>query len=513
MGNRGLWNQHKDGKWYRFFDAPRAIISPESPATLRVLQLWAADTFDLTPWELVPFPSPLHSDLEVVYTIDKDCGLLTVAQWDSTNGVPSRLTRQIKLIEIYDPSIRTLDAVLAERGNVVEQLRILRPHPPAILPAMNWTIEPPTPLNELQFRCFVDFVRLWRFYLDDLSGWPDRLLLRTMAIGILRIAAWDFEVLVDTETADAPVTFSSLPRWSAPADDIFWFHGLLVTLYSPFESLDQAVENAQAYLKKGQCSTPTVRVLLLSLSHVTLVEISGPSAKCSPTLPLITNPSAIYPSPGFLALASLLTSQPRTMPWSDREEWGVNLPTEILETIVQALPPKDLVSFAQASFRVEKWYYASSSSVPQLGGLCVRSFEFSRPCCGEGYQPTGESVTCSTCYTWSHTPCLSLETLRPGEVFKCASCQQNGTCGDLEGGGIHRTYQTGQSTRRTACRVAVDGATKLLQLRTSEPAARRAELRGSTSGVTISPGETNYAICFNGILSGLAYELGDCDDG
>ncbi|RAH85131.1 hypothetical protein BO86DRAFT_386663 [Aspergillus japonicus CBS 114.51] len=513
MSGRGLWNQHVDGKWYRFFDAPRAIISPASPATLRVLQLWAADTFDLTPWELAPFPSPLHSDLDVVYTIDKDRGLLTVAQWDSTDGVPSRLTRQVKLANIYDPSVRTLDAVLAEKGNAVKQLRIPRPRLPAIFPAMDWPIEPPTPLNELQFRCFVDFVRLWRFYLDDLSGWSDRSLLRTMAMGVLRIAAWDFEVRFGGDTADVPATFSSLPRWPAPANDIFWFHGFLVTLYSPFESLDQAVHNAQAYLENSQCSTPTVRVLLLSLSHVTLLEVSGPSAECSPTLPLITDSSALHPSPGFRALASLLTSQTSKTPRCAREEWGVNLPTEIFETMVLALPSRDLVSFAQASLRVEKWYYASSSSVPQLGGLCVQSFEFSRPCCGEGYQPTGGSVACSICYTWSHTHCLGLGTLPPSEVFKCASCQQDATCSELGNGGIHRTYLTGRCTTPARCRVAVDGATRLLTLRTSEPAALRPELRGSTSGLTISPGETNYAICFNGVFSGLAYGLDDCDEG
>ncbi|PYI36997.1 hypothetical protein BP00DRAFT_411094 [Aspergillus indologenus CBS 114.80] len=511
MGNRGLWNQQKDGKWYRFFDAPRAIISPESPATLRALQLWAADTFDLTPWELVPFPTPLHSDLDVVYTIDKDRGLVTVAQWESTDGVSSRLTRQVELANIYDPSFRTLDAVLADKGNAVEQLRIPRPRLPAIFPAMNWPIEPPTPLNELQFRCFVDFVRLWRFYLDDLAGWSDRSLLRTMAMGVLRIAAWDFEVRFGGDPEEGPGVFSSLPRWSAPANDIFWFHGFLVTLYNPFESLDQAVDNAQAYLENSQCSAPTVRVLLLSLSHVTLVEVSGPIVKCSPTLPLITNSSALHPSPGFRALASLLTSQTWKTPRCEREEWAVNVPTEILETIVQALPSRDLVSFAQASFRVEKSYYASSS-LPQLGGLCVQSFEFSRPCCGEGYQPTGGSVACAACYTWSHTHCLGLGTLPPSEVLKCASCQQDATCSELDGG-IHRTYHTGRSTTPAGCRVAVDGATRLLTLRTSEPAARRPELRGSTSGVTISPGETNYAICFNGVFSGLAYGLDGSDEG
>ncbi|RAH41723.1 uncharacterized protein BO95DRAFT_467614 [Aspergillus brunneoviolaceus CBS 621.78] len=82
--------------------------SPQkASATLRAIRHMASEAYNLKPWQLVPFPSALHKNLNFVYLIDKDRGLLTVTQWKTTDGVRTRLIRQVELVEIYVPSIRT----------------------------------------------------------------------------------------------------------------------------------------------------------------------------------------------------------------------------------------------------------------------------------------------------------------------------------------------------------------------------------------------------------------------
>lgn len=48
------------------------------------------------------------------------------------------------------------------------------------------------PLNEIQYRLFTDFVCQWRFYINDHTPWQYSS--ASLAIGILRLAAWDLEV-------------------------------------------------------------------------------------------------------------------------------------------------------------------------------------------------------------------------------------------------------------------------------------------------------------------------------
>ena len=75
----------------------------------------------------------------------------------------------------------------------------------------------PVRLNELQFQLFTDFVFTWRFYFDNTSTWERSFsLFHALAIGLLRIAAWDFEVR-NMDTEELPITFSSLPQWKTPS--------------------------------------------------------------------------------------------------------------------------------------------------------------------------------------------------------------------------------------------------------------------------------------------------------
>jgi hypothetical protein len=68
------------GKWYRWFHPPRGqSSSPDSPTILKTIQqiLSKSNKFKL---DAVPFPTPLHFQLDYVYTIDEDAGHFTVTQ-------------------------------------------------------------------------------------------------------------------------------------------------------------------------------------------------------------------------------------------------------------------------------------------------------------------------------------------------------------------------------------------------------------------------------------------------
>jgi hypothetical protein len=196
----------------------------------------------------------------------------------------------------------------------------------------------------------------------------------------LRLAAWDFEVLYDTDTLENPLNFASVPSWRTPPEDVFWFHGFLIVVHSAADTIDEAILKAKAFIEKDPSTMKAVRMILIFLRHIALAEISPRSIKCSALIPLILNTSAMHTSPGFRILASVLSSSSWKMSWAHRESWGFNLPTEIFDAVLQSLPSKDLVNFARASFQVEKWYY---SSIPHFNNIKLRSFDFSMPCCGK----------------------------------------------------------------------------------------------------------------------------------
>ncbi|PYI00598.1 hypothetical protein BO78DRAFT_438269 [Aspergillus sclerotiicarbonarius CBS 121057] len=478
MVTRGLWNLRVDGKWYRFFHPPRGrITSPDSPATLERIRKVLSET-DQADWERVPFPSPLHIDLDYVYNIDKDLGILTVDQWTG-DDVLSRMLRRATLTKLEDPTLITIEAALDVVGDVLDQQNADDPNG-VISEGLRINIQEPTPLNELQLLFLTDFIYLWRFYFDDMLSWKSTsLLFRTLAIGILRIAAWDFEVRIDTDTTEIPLQFSSVPGWQAPSGDVFWFHGFLITLHGAADTVGEAVVKAQTFLRESPCRRQVTHVIFMSLRHIRLVEISPGSVQCTSSIPLIVNTSAMHPSPGCRVLASILSSY-SWKPFCPRGElWSVNLPTEILDKMLNAMMPRDIVSFAQASLEVEKWYY---SSIPQLDGLRVRDFDLSIPCCGKRHRPNTEGIYCSTCYTWYNVICMGLSSISSSDTCTCHDCQQHITCNIMETGGIHQT----------------------LQLRTSKPARRRPEL-WLYGRASVPAGEIKYSVFFGGAFTGLAY--------
>lgn len=497
------------GKWYRWFYPPRGqSSSPDSPTTLKTIHeiLSRSDKFK---WETVSFPTPLHFQLDYIYTIDEDAGHFTVTHWKGMDGAIYPRVRRATLASIRETPLSTIDTLLDDVVGVSEPNDY---SPSGLNDETNvqyllesFQIKPtiPAQLNELQFQLFADFVFTWRFYFDDTSTWGSSFpMFAALAIGLLRIAAWDFEVR-NTDTEELPIIFSSLPQWKAPADDIFWFHKYLIVCCNTDQIGTTLATKARDFVSCSKTHASTVHGIAISIRHIALFEIRNGDILQSPPIPLVTNTSAMSCSPGFKILAYIFTSNHwEGLSGKSGESWGVTVPTEIFGIILKASAPRDLVSMAQASFLVEKWYY---SSIPQICGIGLQSFALSMPCCGKRNTSDAHGVYCSVCYAWSHMECteLSLNVSSDTDKYICSNCQENRPCTMLRTGGIQQTYR--ETRVRKACSVVHSGRTTDFLLRVSKPSSRRPELWLIRNLSPPPARNVYYTIFFSGVFSGLGY--------
>ncbi|KAJ5570506.1 uncharacterized protein N7459_009936 [Penicillium hispanicum] len=433
----------------------------------------------------------------------------TVTQWKSVNGGLYPSVRRATLASIQETSLSTVDTLLDDAIGLSEHNDLSQSdfnEVPVQYLLKSFEIKPSTParLNELQFQLFTDFVSTWRFYFDNAPTWERSFsLFAALAIGLLRIAAWDFEV----RNEELPITFSSLPRWNSPTDEIFWFHNYLIVCCSSAQIGTCVATKANDFVSRGANHAGTVRLIAISIRHIALFEIYNGDTLLSPPIPLVSNTSALSCSPGFRILAYLFTSDPwKASSASSGERWGVTIPTELLDMILETATPTDLVSMAQASLLVEKWYY---SSIPQMNGIKLQSFTFSIPCCGKRNKPGATGVYYSACYTWSHMECTDLSSGVPFDADKyiCPDCQENTICTALETGGIHQAYRA--KRQRKACSVVHGDTTTNFRLRVGKPSYRRPELWLIRTLGPPPPRNVDYLIFFNGVFSGLAYGFDD----
>lgn len=527
MVTRGLWNLHINGiltsdtkliqvclpciagKWFRYCHPQARTSSPGEKATFQKIKQLQEEKNKPDDWEEVSFPSPPHSNLDYVYTVDLDTAFITISTWTKTNGIIPSVFR-IKLAEVHEASDLSLESLLQKADRPLERflkLTFAKQTEPIVSGDLKINIDRPTPLNELQYRLFTDFIFQWRFYIDDHTLWQyPSTLLNTFVIAVLRLAAWDLEIThegIDSRV-ELPIDFRSVPGWESPETHIFWFHSFLVVVCDTLDmnlSVTAAVLQAKALLNDYSRVQQKARLILVSLRHVQFAELSPEFVMSSEVLPLVVNTSAEQCSPGFRALTHVLSSSCWKESLAHREKWGINLPPEIFDMILRALRPRDILSFCKSSLAVERWYY---SSVPQFGDFRVRHFDSSVPCCGH-LDTMDAAVFCTLCYTWKHTKCIGMACTPPGGRYICPDCQKNKNCQSLVPGGINETSR--RKRRGPGCRIRVAGHPKILELRLSLPRHLRPERRllgnlDPTPSLFI-----NYAIRFGGAFSGLAYGL------
>lgn len=485
---------------------------PEAVETThRVKQIYDK-TIDLEQWEKVPFPSPLDRYFDFVYTIDQDAGTFILLKWSDVDGNRTPLAFEASLVDLCETSSISVE--------------FLRQLPLPSIPNYGKDQEPeidsvsseplniqtglPTAMLELQQQFFLDFVFLWRSWIDDPITWRyGSRVFNAFSRAILRLASWDFEVSYDCDVP-LPINHSSIPSWQFPEEDLYWFHGFLIILGPDLEShqmLRTAIARAKAFIGGSARTTHTVRSILISPRHIAFVEFLQDAVACSEVLPLMTDRSASQCPPGFRVLAQALSTDCWKETWVHREKWPRPMPPEILSNILHTSELRDAVSFAQASFEAERSYYAS---VPQFKHVSVQRLDLSIPCCGDQTGLEDLGVQCSTCRVWKHQKCIGLETLPSDNLSICATCLKGDSKDThLTAGGISRLH--GRTERRT-CAITIDGSAKALRVRLSKPAHLRPELRLIGDLIHKVPkGLIDFTIRFNGKFAGLAYGLDDME--
>ncbi|KAJ5739566.1 hypothetical protein N7533_012350 [Penicillium manginii] len=356
-------------KWYRLSRAQGRMSPPADDSTVHtVIHLCNnLKPENLQRWEPVPFPSPMHSSLDWIYTVDIDAGTLTISSMSEWRGLlaPSP-SLPLDLAEIYETYSIDGWTVRKPRYMFGEDIRESNEAQAKQFETFEMDLGIPSPMNELQGRFFTDLVFVWRFWIDDPSTWRyNSPVFRVLCAAFLRLAAWDFEVSFDSRCSEVelPIDATSIPLWSYPDTDIYWFHGYLVVLQENLQSdamINKAISKAKSYI--GTLDTRPrhgkTRLICISLRQVVFVELSQEAALASKSLVLLSSSSATQCSPGFRALARVLTSN-CWKPHAYREKWPVNMPPEIIEMIFSKMEPGDAVAFSQAFSVAEQCYYAS----------------------------------------------------------------------------------------------------------------------------------------------------------
>ncbi|PYI04676.1 hypothetical protein BO78DRAFT_319850 [Aspergillus sclerotiicarbonarius CBS 121057] len=510
MGCRGLWNLRVNGQWYRSCHPRGRISSPDHPITVKTIKQLCDAPDKLDGWEKAPFPGPLDSDFDWVYTVDLEVRTLTVSFWDSAGGNLKPVAVRLDLATVCQASTLSIDDLrqLPRLWPMEDHNKASEPESRGMVPGqLHLDFGLPTPLNEVQARFFIDCIYPWRYYIDDPLTWHYQSpVFNLMSIALLRLAAWDLEVSFDCDV-ELPIRFYSIPSWSYPRDNIYWFHGFLVILHGNIESqamISSAVMKAQPYIENPASQGRDVRMIIISPNHVAFAELSNNTLSCTRNLVLLSDLSATQCSPGFRALSRILTSDCWQKSKMDRETWQHKIPFEMLQLIMQKLEPRDAVAFSQASFTAERCYYAS---LPQLGDMGVRTSPLLVPCCGRRGGLEEGGIVCSTCYAWMHSDCIDGQGQAFIDQYVCANCQTGESSAGHHPGGIQRDSRR---KRRPGCQVRLEGSSKLLQVRLLKPAHLRPSLRFFRPDLSGVPPELiTYTIRFNGTFSGLAYGLDD----
>jgi hypothetical protein len=336
----------------------------------------------------------------------------------------------------------------------------------------------------------------------------------------LRLAAWDFEISSKWEIAKLPLDAETFPSWDSPPTEIYWFHEFLVVLCEDLGrplSISAAVSRVKEFVGHSKGRGNELNCIFISLDDIAFIKVSAHEIRCSTVFPLLTNFSATECSAGFRILTYFLTSpevkeRERKRNLTAREASSIVLPAEVLGMVLNSVPPYDIVSFAQASFMVENWYY---SSLPQLPNMAIHHLDVSIPCCGRRENSKGEEgLFCYGCYTWQHVECLSPSQRTPQKCYICSKCRLSkdhaGAQPKLAPGAIGRANR--RYDRPDGCRVIIWGQEKVLQLRVSAPAIMRPELRMMDPDLTSTlPNQIDYVLIFGRSWSGLAFGLDDVD--
>lgn len=194
MGCRGHWNLQVNSlchqrlivnlclhcfleKWYRRCHPSGRIRPPDDKYIWQEIKQ-LLESADITEgWEPVPVPNPIHANLDYVYTLDHDAGILIISSWGEFEGTLMPIAVQIDFSRLHEASENPIPHAL-EQPRPIFNKRINSTVEAQIEPPVSRTLDIdfgiPSPMNELQQGFFTDFVFTWRSYIDDPFTWRYR---------------------------------------------------------------------------------------------------------------------------------------------------------------------------------------------------------------------------------------------------------------------------------------------------------------------------------------------------
>lgn len=84
---------------------------PEAAETARRVRQIYDKTIDLEQWEKVPFPSPLDSYFDFIYTIDQDAGTFILSKWSDVAGNRTPLAFEASLVDLCETSSISVESL------------------------------------------------------------------------------------------------------------------------------------------------------------------------------------------------------------------------------------------------------------------------------------------------------------------------------------------------------------------------------------------------------------------
>ncbi|PYI11244.1 hypothetical protein BO78DRAFT_446154 [Aspergillus sclerotiicarbonarius CBS 121057] len=483
------------GKWYRCHHPQSSESYQMVPfpgywglvKTVETIKRKRHNPTDLRFWQAVPLPTPICPQLPCVYAVDFDAGYLTVTGLHQ----PRYGAIRISLGSISADAIRhALQRPLKSASDCTIPYSDSSDRP---LPARLFNLGPgaPSQINELQEQFFRDFAFHWSdYFLDPITCNYSSGVFHAFSIAVLRLGAWDFEVINGCPRRRTHSILSPVPSWKYPKEDIYWFHEHLIVLQEDVASetrKDKAIVRAKSYLDTYHSGQQAVRVIIMSMRHIAFLNVCGDKVSSSRTIDLLTKHFGTVCSPGFRALAQVLTS-PYGAHTRVKESWKPSIPHEILDMILHELPFRDTIAFAKASLAMERSYY--HKGLLSQFDIKVQSFDSSISCCGTRFDSS--TIRCSKCLAWRHLreECGARADAVPDDNYICGECEEGPKASILE---LHALRDDGR--RKTSrCKVQANGSEKVFQL---------------VSKSLTDVHQPGWTIVFSGHWSGLAYGLGD----
>ncbi|OQE91273.1 hypothetical protein PENNAL_c0010G07453, partial [Penicillium nalgiovense] len=145
-----------------------------------------------------------------------DAGTFTLSKRSAVDGVLTPQAFEASLAEICEASSISVNSLRQTCRPPIPVSEKDYSQFDSVSLEWNLPMHLPTVMIELQQQFFLDFIFLWRSWIDDPITWHyGSRVFNAFSRAILRLASWDFEVSYDCDVP-LPINHSLIPSWQFP---------------------------------------------------------------------------------------------------------------------------------------------------------------------------------------------------------------------------------------------------------------------------------------------------------